>query len=76
LVDDSGKLKFFSTDKLTFDPNHPVDIDVQDSYDGSVNLLLTDDVNKPRLVNTRFSVAENDTYIIPDHTGNKDTNLY
>jgi hypothetical protein len=35
---------------------HPVDIIVQDAYDGAVNLILNDNKNYPRLINTRFSV--------------------
>jgi len=35
---------------------HPVDILIQDAYDGAVNLLLNDDKNPPRLINSRFSV--------------------
>ena len=76
LLKEDGRLSYFSTDKLNFDLNHEVDIETQDSYDGSVNLILNDDKNIPRLINSRFSVAEDSTYIIPDHDGNKDTNLY
>ena len=66
----------FNTDKLKWDLNHPVDIIVQDSPDGSVNLILNDDVNKPMMINSRFSTSENNEYIITDHLKNKDTNLY
>lgn len=76
LIDKNGTLKDFETDQLEFDLNHPVQIEVQDFPDGSVNLILNDDVNIPKLINSRFSVAEDKTYIIPDHIGNKDTNLY
>ena len=74
LLKEDGRLSYFSTDKLNFDLNHEVDIETQDSYDGSVNLILNDDKNIPRLINSRFSIAEDSTYIIPDHDGNKDTN--
>ena len=59
-----------------FDLNHPVDIEVQPSYDGSVNLILNDDKNIPRLINSRFSVREKDTYEIVDRIGENDTNIY
>jgi hypothetical protein len=49
---------------------------VQDSPDGSVNLILNDDINKPMMINSRFSTSENNEYIITDHLKNKDTNLY
>ena len=77
LVDkDTKTLKDFTTEQLNFDLNHPVDILVQESYDGSVNLILNDDKNPPKLVNSRFSVQEDNTFIIPDHRGFKDTNVY
>ena len=66
----------FNTDKLNFDINHPVDIEVQPSYDGSVNLILNDDKNIPRLINSRFSVREMGTYEIVDRIGENDTNIY
>lgn len=62
--------------QLNFDLEHPVDILCQKSYDGSVNLILNDNKNQPRLINTRFTVRENNTYERVDRTGNTDTNLY
>jgi hypothetical protein len=41
-----------------------------------VNLILNDDKNIPRLINSRFSVQEEGTFHIPDHSGFKDTNVY
>ena len=46
----------FRTSKFEFDLQHPVHIEIQDSYDGSVNLILTDNNTKPRIINTGFSV--------------------
>lgn len=65
-----------SNEFLNFDLNHPVDITCQDSYDGSVNLIINDNKNIPRLINSRFSVHENNTYEVVDREGNNDTNLY
>ena len=76
LQEESGELTDFRTDKIKFDVNHPVSIEVQPSYDGSVNLIINDDKNPPLLINTRFSVQENNTYVIPDHAGENDTSLY
>jgi hypothetical protein len=45
--------------KLGFNLSHPVDILTQDSYDGSVNVVLNDGKNTPKLINSRFSVTEN-----------------
>lgn len=72
----AGSLVDLETDKLNFDLEHPVDIQVQPSYDGSVNLILNDDKNIPRLINSRFSVREKNTYEIVDRIGENDTNIY
>ena len=79
----SGKLLYragsvidLDTDKLNFDLDHPVEIEVQPSYDGSVNLILNDDKNIPRIINSRFSVREKNTYEIVDRIGENDTNIY
>ena len=69
-------LSNFNTKSLPFDLEHPLSILPQESFDGSVNLIINDNINRPRLINTRFSTAENDTFIVPDHYGNKDTTLY
>lgn len=63
-------------DKLGFDLTHPVEIACQQSYDGSTNLILNDGKNIPRLINTRFTPLENNTYKRVDRKGNTDTNLY
>ena len=63
-------------DQLNFNLEHPVDIQCQESYDGSVNLVLNDGYNQPRLINTRFTALENNTYERRDRSGNTDTNIY
>lgn len=72
----AGSLIDFDTEQLNFDLKHPVDIEIQPSYDGSVNLILNDDKNLPRLINSRFSVREKNTYEIVDRIGENDTNIY
>lgn len=72
----AGSLIDLDTDKLNFDLNHPVDITIQPSYDGSVNLILNDDKNIPRIINSRFSAREKNTYEIVDRIGENDTNIY
>ena len=76
LFAEAGSLVDLDTDKLNFDLEHPVEIEVQPSYDGSVNLILNDDKNIPRLINSRFSVREKNTYEIVDRIGENDTNIY
>ena len=72
----TGQLIPFRTKRLGFDIMHPVNIETQTSYDGSVNLILNDDKNIPRLINTRFSPRGKHTYEIVDRVGNNDTNIY
>lgn len=64
------------TRKLTFDLKHPVDMAIQPSYDGSVNIILNDNLHPPRLINSRFSVTGMGTYQIVDREGDNDTNIY
>lgn len=61
---------------LDFDLRHPVEITCQQSYDGSTNLILNDNKHIPRLINTRFTPLEHNTYERVDRKGNTDTNLY
>lgn len=73
---DINQLVDFDTDELQFDVNHPVDILPQYSYDGSVNLILNDGKNIPRLINSRFTPIGRNKYKIQDRKGNNDTNIY
>ena len=73
---DKNQLIDFDTDELSFDINHPVDILPQWSYDGSVNLIINDGKNIPRLINSRFSPLGRGKYQIVDRKGNNDTNIY
>lgn len=73
---EKGQLVDFITDKLKVSLNHPISIIPQYSYDGSVNLILNDGLNEPKLINTRFSATGQNTYEIVDRKGNADTNIY
>lgn len=64
------------TEKLNFDLNHPVDIITQPSYDGTVNLILNDGKNPPRMINSRFTTTGLGTYKIIDRFGDNETNIY
>lgn len=76
ILHEKGELVDFVTDELKFDLNHPVNIVPQYSYDGSVNLIINDGINTPKLINSRFSTTGKDTYEIIDRKGNNDTNIY
>lgn len=71
-----GELIDFDTDLLKFDLNHPVNIECQPSYDGTVNLILNDDLNPPKMINSRFTCLENNTYKIIERYKNNNTNIY
>ena len=73
---ESGELVDFITNELSFNLQHPVEILPQYSYDGSVNLIINDGINVPRLINSRFSATGRNTYEIVDRKGNNDTNIY
>lgn len=74
--EETKKLGDFTTEKLDFDMEHPVDIITQDAYDGGVNLIINDGKNVPRLINQRFSVQDENTFKVTNHSGFKDTNIY
>ena len=76
ILRETGELVDFDTSDLKVDLNHPVQIIPQPSYDGSVNLILNDGINIPRLINSRFSVTGRNTYEVVDRKGNDDTNIY
>lgn len=73
---EAGELVDFITNELSFSINHPVEILPQYSYDGSVNLILNDGLNIPRLINSRFTVTGKNTYKVIDRKGDNDTNIY
>lgn len=73
---EAGELVDFITNELSFNLQHPVEILPQYSYDGSVNLILNDGLNIPRLINSRFTVTGRNTYKVIDRKGDNDTNVY
>lgn len=75
-ISKNGSLQDFRTKELKFSSNYPVYMTIQPSYDGSVNVIINDDNNKPTLINSRFSVKEDQQFEVVDHIGNRDTNLY
>ena len=53
----------------------PITLDVQDSYDGSVNLILVADERQTKIINTAFSAIGN-KYKLIDRNQTVDTNYY
>lgn len=76
ILHEKGELVDFNTNELKISLNHPIQMIPQHSYDGSVNLIINDGVNIPRLINSRFSATGRNTYEIVDRKGNNDTNIY
>lgn len=56
--------------------NNPIEIDIEPSYDQSVNLVLNDKINPLKLINSRFYLTDSSNYKIGDRKGNLDTNIY
>ena len=54
LINDKNEIVDFNTDELGIDLSNPLNIECQPSYDGTVNLIINDDKNPPRIVNSRF----------------------
>lgn len=79
IIDKSSEnhvLSDFDTNELNLDTNHPVEVEVQPSYDGSVNLILNDNNDVPRIVNSAFTVKEGWKYKRVLRNQQKQTNYY
>ena len=76
IVYQKSQLVDFETDELHFSPNNPVEILPQYSYDNSVNLIINDGINPPRLINSRFSATEGNKYQVCNRKGDNDSNIY
>ncbi len=77
LDEDKNYIEPFNTSKLNFRPGNLMEMEAQPSYDGSVNLIITDDYNPIRLVNTRFKLSEDGKSAgLADRNQVKDTNTY
>ncbi len=66
----------FTTPKLTLSETEVVQLEVQPDYDGTVNLIFTDNTAPLRIINSRFSVLPGNRFEIIDRQGETDTNLY
>jgi hypothetical protein len=52
-------------------------MDIQGDFDGSVNIIFTDDKNNPGIINSRFKRIDSSRLVsIADRTGTKDSNIY
>lgn len=77
-VNKNGRLGDFVVDinKLPVNVNNPISIECQPSYDGTVNLIISDDDNPLRLINSRFTKTENNRFKIINRDQVEQTNVY
>lgn len=73
---DDNAIDDLNTDEISVSLNHPLNIECQPSYDGTVNLIINDDVNPPRIINSRFTKIEDNRFRIINRNQTEQTNLY
>ena len=56
--------------------NSGIDMSIEESYDGSANIIINDKQNPLKLINSRFYLTDYNNYKIGDRKGNIDTNIY
>lgn len=67
----------FRTESFDFSDISFVDIELQPSYDRSINIIYTDNKSKPNLINSRFIVQPGGkTATLANRQGVRDTNIY
>ena len=73
-----GKLGDFTIDigKFPININNHLSIECQPSYDGSVNLIISDDENPIKMINTRFTKVESGKFKIVNRDQVKQSNIY
>ena len=65
-----------SAQKAELNIDEPLELTTEVAYDGSVNLIVNDRKNPPKLINSRFYLTDSNNYNIADRKGNLDTNIY
>ena len=65
-----------SESKFHINLENPIDIECQPSYDGTVNLYLNDGANPPRVLNTRWTKTDNNTFKIINREQINQSNIY
>jgi hypothetical protein len=77
LDDDIYYTEPFRTAKLNLLAGNLIEMELQPSYDDSVNIILTEDYNPIRLINSRFKLDDSGkSAAIADRRQTKDTNTY
>ena len=76
LQDDKSVGDFIVKNKFNLSLNYPLNIECQPSYDGTVNLIINDDINPPRIINTRFSKIEDNRFKVINRNQTAQSNIY
>lgn len=66
----------FITNEISYNLENFLDIETQLSYDDSINLILNNNEEAPRIINTQFRVLGNNRYEYLTRNQNVATNLY
>ena len=72
---DIGRLTL-TTKEANLNIDKPIEMDIEESYDGSANIILNDGVNPLKIINPRFYLTDSNHYEVGDRKGNLDTNIY
>ncbi len=75
-INDLSNYGDFDTSLFNLSLCKPLDVEIQQSYDNTVNVIFTDNNNKIRIINSRFSQLPNKQYEIINRLGTNDGNLY
>lgn len=67
----------FISKQFNFEKNRYIDMDIQGDFDGSVNIIFTDDKNNPNIINSRFKRIDTSQVVsLTERAGNKTSNVY
>ena len=65
-----------TSEEAGIDINKPIQLETEVCYDDTINLIISDQINPPKIVNSRFYQTDSSNYKIADRKGNLDTNIY
>lgn len=72
----NGQLDEFTTSSLNLDLTSSTEVLAYPSYDGSVNLFITDGINDPFVINSGFAKKEDNSCTLVQRIGENNTNEY
>lgn len=76
ITPDYNNVSDFDTELFNFKLTNPLKVEIQPDYDGSVNIIFTDELNPIRIVNSYFGVLPNNRYELINRQGVKKDNIY